>query len=303
MGNTLNSPLRVAVIGGVNMDIGGRPNRPPILHDSNPGTVSLRPGGVGRNIAHNLHLLGIQVSLIAPLGDDMFGRRLLRQCSELGLDMSLSPVLPGEHSSVYLYVSDERGEMALAIADMDITRRLTPELLEPRLPFLNRMDALVLDANLEEETLLYLAKSVQVPLCADPVSTVKALRLKKLLPGLRLLKPNRLEAEALTGEADPESAAAALLDAGCETVFISLGAEGILAAGRGDLLRLPCLSLPVVNTNGAGDAATAALVWAGLRGLDLRQSAEAALLAGALTAACPEANAPSLSELPARLGF
>ena len=132
MGNALNSPLRVAVIGGVNMDIGGRPNRPPILHDSNPGTVSLRPGGVGRNIAHNLHLLGIQVSLIAPLGDDMFGRRLLRQCSELGLDMSLSPVLPGEHSSVYLYVSDERGEMALAIADMDITRRLTPELLEPR---------------------------------------------------------------------------------------------------------------------------------------------------------------------------
>lgn len=303
MGNALNSPLRVAVIGGVNMDIGGRPNRPPILHDSNPGTVSLRPGGVGRNIAHNLHLLGIQVSLIAPLGDDMFGRRLLRQCSELGLDMSLSPVLPGERSSVYLYVSDERGEMALAIADMDITRRLTPELLEPRLPFLNRMDALVLDANLEEETLLYLAKSVQVPLCADPVSTVKALRLKKLLPGLRLLKPNRLEAEALTGEADPESAAAALLDAGCETVFISLGAEGILAAGRGDLLRLPCLSLPVINTNGAGDAATAALVWAGLRGLDLRQSAEAALLAGALTAACPEANAPSLSELPARLGF
>ena len=58
-----------------------------------------------------------------------------------------------------------------------------------------------------------------------------------------------------------------------------------------------------MNTNGAGDAATAALVWAGLRGLDLRQSAEAALLAGALTAACPEANAPTLSELPARLGF
>ena len=303
MGSALNPPLRAAVVGGVNMDVGGRPNRPPILHDSNPGSVSLRPGGVGRNIAHDLQLLGVQVSLIAPLGDDMFGRRLLRQCRELGLDMSRAPVLPGERSSVYLYVSDERGEMALAIADMDITRRLTPELLEPQLPFLNEQDALVLDANLEEETLLFLSEAVRVPLFADPVSTAKALRLKKLLPRLHLLKPNRLEAEALTGEAEPEAAAAALLSAGCERVFVSLGAEGILAAEAGESLRLPCLSLPVVNTNGAGDAATAALVWAGLRGLDLRQSAEAALLAGALTAACPEANAPTLSELPARLGF
>ena len=77
---------RVIVVGGVNMDIGGRPNRPPILHDSNPGQVSLRPGGVGRNIAHDLRLLGLEVSLIAPLGDDAYGRDLMESCEALGLD-------------------------------------------------------------------------------------------------------------------------------------------------------------------------------------------------------------------------
>ena len=303
MGNALKSPLRVAVVGGINMDIGGRPNRPPILHDSNPGAVRMRPGGVGRNIAHNLLLLGAEVSLIAPLGDDMFGRSLLEHCRTLGLDMSCSPVLSGEQSSSYLYICDERGEMALAIADMEITAKLTPEKLEPHLDALSRMDALVLDANLEEETLLYLAEKVRIPLCADPVSTVKAMRLRPILPRLRLIKPNRLEAEALTGEADPEKAAASLLAQGVERVFVSMGPDGILAAESGRILHLPCLPMPVVNTNGAGDAATAALIWAGLHGMDLLQSTQAALMAGALTAACTETNPLTLADLPAKMGF
>ena len=40
---------RAAVVGGVNIDIGGRPNRPLIERDSNPGKVSISLGGVGRN--------------------------------------------------------------------------------------------------------------------------------------------------------------------------------------------------------------------------------------------------------------
>ena len=48
---------RVAVIGAVNIDICGRPFNPLIMRDSNPGTVTMSMGGVGRNIAHNLRLL------------------------------------------------------------------------------------------------------------------------------------------------------------------------------------------------------------------------------------------------------
>ena len=81
---------RVAVIGGINMDIGGSPARPLVLRDSNPGRVSLRPGGVGRNIAHNLCLLGLEVSLITVLGTDVYGEALLKSCEALGLDMSMA---------------------------------------------------------------------------------------------------------------------------------------------------------------------------------------------------------------------
>ena len=48
----------VTVVGGMNMDIGGRPHGKLVARDSNPGTVRMSPGGVGRNIAHNMSLLG-----------------------------------------------------------------------------------------------------------------------------------------------------------------------------------------------------------------------------------------------------
>ena len=289
---------RVAVIGGMNMDIGGAAGGELRLRDSNPGRVSLRPGGVGRNIAHNLRLLGLEVSLVSAVGDDPFGRALTDSCRALGLDLSMTRIRPRERSSTYLYVNDERGDMLAAISDMEITDRISPAFLEPLLERLNAFDALVLDANLSGAALAFLADKLRPPLYADPVSAAKAPRLLPLLPRLAAVKPNLLEAEALTGEREPERAARALLEAGVGRVFLSLGEKGILAGEGETLRRLPCPPTRVENTTGAGDAATAALVWAGLQGFDLERSARAALLAGSLTAACREANTPALARLP-----
>ena len=286
---------RVTVVGGANMDVAGRPLGTLRLRDSNPGRVSVRPGGVGRNIAHDLCLLGLEVSLISAVGDDFFGEGLKQSCRALGMDTSLLLTLPDGRTSTYLYVSGEDGDMHVGIADMDITAALTPAYLASCLGKLNRSDAVVLDANLSAETIDYLAEHCLVPLYADPVSTAKAPRLKNALPKLRALKPNALEAETLTGEREPAAAARALLDMGAQRVFVSLGAEGILAAQGDAMLKLPCLPGEIVNTNGAGDAAMAAIVWAGVHGLDLGEAAAAALKAGALTAACGETNPPALN--------
>lgn len=291
----------IAVIGGMNMDIGGSADGALRLRDSNPGTVTLRPGGVGRNIAHNLRLLGHPVRLLSAVGDDANGTALLESCAALGIDVSMCLVRPRERSSTYLYVTDDSGDMLLGIADMAISDRITPAVLEPLLPRLNDCAAAVVDANLSEAALETLSAGLRIPLYADPVSVAKAPRLRRLLPRLTALKPNRLEAQALTGERDPERAARALLDAGVERIFLSMGAEGLLAADREQTLRLPAVEAQAVNTTGAGDAAMAALVWAGVQGLDLESSARAALLAGAMTVACREANTPRLGELKKRL--
>lgn len=285
----------VTVIGGANTDIGGGPAASLRLHDSNPGAVTLRPGGVGRNIAHDLRLLCVPVRLIAAVGDDVLGAGLKAGCEALGIDVSRVLTVPGARSSTYLYIADETGEMLAGIADMDVVRHITPDYLRPLLPELNASAAVVADANLNGETLDFLAEHCAAPLYADPVSTAKAPRMKKLLPKLTAFKPNALEAALLTGEEDPARAAKALLRLGVKRVFVSLGAEGLIAAEGERLLRLPCVPGPVVNTTGAGDAAMAAIVWAGLRGLDLRKTAEAALSAGAQTCAVAETNPPCLA--------
>ena len=177
---------------------------------------------------------------------------------------------------------------------MGSVESVSPECLGQRIARTNRAEAVVIDATLPEASIAYLAANCTAPMIADPVSTVKALRLKSILPRLRAIKPNALEAAALTGEQEPERAAKALLRAGVKQVYVSLGPDGILAAQGESLIRLPCENRPVVNTTGAGDAATAAIVWAGVHGLDLASTAAAALRAGAITAACPETNSPGL---------
>lgn len=290
--------FRAAVVGGINTDIWGRPSGRLIPRDSNPGYVSVTPGGVGRNIAHNLRNLGLEVSLIAALGDDGAGRELLAHCAGAGIDMSLSPVIEGRRSSSYLYITGENGDMELAINEMDICDELNPERLSGMLEKLNGFDAVVLDANLSAGALLWLSENVTAPLFADTVSCAKAGKLIPCLGKLRAIKPNAMEAEALTGERDPEKAAKALVSAGVENVFISLGEKGCIACDGESCLCVPAEETVVVNVTGAGDAATAAMVWAELAGFPLETVAKAAMLAGAMTCRSELSNSPELRKIP-----
>ena len=285
------------ILGGVNMDICGKPYKSMVKHDSNPGVISACPGGVGRNIAHDLRLLGMETELIAALGGDIYGIKLLESCKKLGIGMDMSPVFPNERSSTYLYITDEQGDMQLAVADMDITKRITPELLAQYMDRINACACAVFDANLEAETLEYAAKHITIPMYADTVSTAKAPRIKNVLPYLTAIKPNLIEAQTLTGKIRPEDCAKALLDMGVKKVFLSLGAEGIIAADSRELIRIPCDRCKIVNTTGAGDAAMAAIVWADMRGLSLEETARIGVLAGTLTCMDESANSPKLSSL------
>lgn len=286
---------RVAVIGGINMDVGGSPFGKLVMRDSNPGRVTARPGGVGRNIAHDLCLLGLDVALVTAVGQDMYGEELTESCRALGMDMSLTRVLPDKSTSTYLYITDEKGDMEAAIADMEIAGCITADYLAAHINSLNAFDAVVLDANLDTETIEYAAHNITAPIYADAVSTAKAARFLPALGCLSAFKPNVYEAECLTGEKDPERAARAFIAAGVKRVFVSLGSDGILAAEGERVIRQPCEHVKVVNTTGAGDSVTAAIVWAGLRGMSLENAARAAVRAGAITAAYPGANSPLLS--------
>lgn len=290
----------VTVVGGINLDVCGKAFGPLIGRDSNPGQVRLSPGGVGRNVAHNLALLGTRVCLLTALAEDGWASMIRASCEAAGIDLSHARHVPTGTSSVYLAIEDPAGDMELAICDNALAAEISPAYLASRLELLNGAAAVVLDTNLTQEAIGFLAERVTAPLFADPVSVSKAEKLRPVLGRLRLLKPNRLEAELLSGvritdRNSLELAAAKLLAAGLEELCISLGSEGVYCARDTARCLIPCPETRLLNASGGGDAMMAGFVRAFLDGLSLEASARFALACSALAVESPETVNPDLS--------
>ena len=288
------------VAGAVNVDIGGVSAGELVYADSNPGRVRISLGGVGRNIAHNLARMGVDTRLITAFGDDLNAERITGSCQRLGIDISGSLRVPGAATSSYLYIAGPGGEMALAVSDMEIYSHLTREAMAPRMELIHNAAALVLDANLPADTIEGLCAGTRTPIFADPVSTQKAEKFRGVLGKLHTLKPNRLEAETLSGvkitdEQSLHRAADRLLSEGVQNLFISLGPDGVLAANADERLRLPSRPERIVSATGCGDAFTAGLVRAFLRGASLRESARSGMAAAHLSLESAETVNPELS--------
>ena len=300
-GYLLRTAPYIVVVGGVNMDIGAVSHGALVDRDSNPGRVTTSLGGVGRNIAHNLCLLGEQVSMVTVLGQDSFAQSVQDNAAAIGLDLTHSAVIPGGRTGTYLYIAGSDGDMALAVNDMEIYDHITPEFLRQRMEFINRAGLVVVEANLPAASLQWLCRHCTAPILADPVSTIKAPRLRPILGKLTALKPNRIEAELLSGvkiaaDADVERAADVLLSTGLRQVYISLGSDGIFAKNTaGETARFPCPKVTVTNATGGGDAMAAALAACITHGKPLRECARQAIGAGALACTAGETIHPGMS--------
>ena len=249
----------ISVIGGANVDMSATLTDAFIAADSNPGHVEVGYGGVARNIAHNLTLLGARTQLLTIFGGDLFGGLLHDYCKQQGIDVHLSERESSLRSGLYLCLHNHAGEMIAAVADTDAIRLITPEWLAKRSGELNLSDYVVADTNIGEEAIKWLMENVTVPLFIDGVSTTKAHRVVNALrnaklPYLHTLKLNLKEALAVTEKQTYGEAAQELLDLGAAHVYITLGSEGVYCRTAAEEWLFPALPGEIVNTTGAGDA-------------------------------------------------
>lgn len=292
----------ISVIGGANVDMSATLTDAFIAADSNPGHVEVGYGGVARNIAHNLTLLGARAQLLTIFGGDLFGGLLHDYCKQQGIDIHLSERETSLRSGLYLCLHNHAGEMIAAVADTEAIRLITPEWLAKRSGELNLSDYVVADTNIGEESIRWLMENVTVPLFIDGVSTTKAHRVvnalrKAKLPYLHTLKLNLKEALAVTEKQTYGEAAQELLNLGVEHVYITLGSEGVYCRTAAEEWLFPALPGEIVNTTGAGDAFLAGVVYAHAKGIDFPQTAQYGLMSARATLMTPKAVNPEIANI------
>ncbi len=269
----------VSVIGGANMDIVGYPDGALRKKDSNPGQVKLSVGGVGRNIAENLARLDTSVKMFSCVGEDFHGEKIISSGIDCGMDMSHVKRVKDYSTGTYLALLDEDHDMEVAISAMDIFKTLDEEYLRDNQLIISKSRAIVFDTNLEEKVFEYgvnLFKDNDLYL--DTVSHTKAMRVKDIIGLFHTIKPNKLEAEALSGieiktKDDLARSAEYFHEKGVKNIFITWGEKGVYYSNQKDQGFLQSKKVIPKNATGAGDAFQAALVYADLEKMKIRDQA------------------------------
>ena len=293
---------QIGVVGGSCVDIFATSAMPLIAHDSNPGAVTIGYGGVGRNIAENLARLEQNVLLFAAFGGDPVSADMLKHTAASGVDTRHCVVSADDQAPYYIALNEADGDLYAAVNDMKVCERITPDYLEQKLDTLNQCGALMLDTNIPEASIHYLATHCQTPLFADAVSVRKAEKLRSSLPRLFALKCNLQEAQALL-QSDISADLPSLQDAanrfhamGIRWVLLTLGIQGAFISGEDGQLLRNAYSIQTVNANGCGDAFAAAAFLHILRRESPDDILRHALAAAAITAQSAQAVAKTIGQ-------
>lgn len=294
----------ILIIGAASIDTKGRADSSIQTGTSTPGAIRVSVGGVGRNVAENLARLGESVILLSAVGDDGSGQRLLHQAAACGMDVSHVLVNTNHRTAAYLAVLDDTGNLLMSIDDMSINRELiTPGIVYRHRALFRDACMIVLDANLSHaslNTIFNLAAKYSVPVCADPTTATLAPRLCPHLPQLMLATPNAAEAEALCGVPVTDrvsglAAAQCLVGLGVEIAIVTLGATGLVYATSQESGHVPAIECEIVDSTGAGDALTAAVIFGLLNDFPIDEAVRLGTSAAALTLQSRETVCPDLS--------
>jgi sugar/nucleoside kinase (ribokinase family) len=243
--------------------------------------AELALGGSGGILAHGAARLGLDVAMVACVGDDRLGAVMIDMLREAGVDTSA--VIRTDAPTGVSVALAQPGDRAILTAPGALTRLRAEDVPDEALtaarhvhvtsPFLQ--DGL--RPGLRE--LAGRARSASLDTGWDPHE-----RWDVPLDAFDVLLPNGEEALRLAGRDDGDvEAAARELAARVETVVVKLGADGALAVAGGETVRVAAKRIEPVDSTGAGDSFDAGFLAARLSGAGLRDALTLACACGALS--------------------
>lgn len=154
----------------------------PLMHTSNPATITPSLGGVGQNVATALHYLGTPVLLCSAIGADVAGAAAKNLLTDRGLSTSgIEVIRGGQPTAQYVAINNTQKDLYVAMADMRIMEEHT-DFEKVWRPHLDGCIPkwLVVDANWDEYMLrkwMTLGKEMGALIAYEPVSATKSKRL------------------------------------------------------------------------------------------------------------------------------
>ena len=283
---------KIICLGAITIDRKFKSSQPLQLGTSNIVSSVQSFGGVAHNVAKNLAQLTEGVYLQSAVGNDVSGQQVMEYLARSNIETNYINTLEQQKTAEYNVVLNHDGEMLIALADMAIFNELSEDLLTCTVEMLTSHDILFIDTNLPIQiisSIIEYCRANHIALYVDPVSVQKSKKLPENLNGIYIIKPDRYEAEALTGvviqnAADAIAAGIKLHQRGVEHCIISLGKEGYVIVNDHiqQLFSVPFVE-NIVDVSGAGDAFFAGVIYASQLGHTILEACQYGAAAAAMT--------------------
>jgi len=261
------------VIGDINIDFNIKTSYyPPEGGETHAEESVFRLGGSGCSTALILQKLGVQTSLAANLGDDLFAQFALDHIRPTGLDASLVKKNSAHQTGFFMIlVTGEaqrtmfgnRGANAVPIP-LELVRTGVDQAQHIHFSGYNLLGD---DQAQAMMTVIRYAYENGKTISLDPgTHTCKAVpdRVINTLPYLDCFLPNSAEAQLLSGHAKEDAQIAFLLRKGCKSVVLKRGECGSRFTTTSQDIQSPAISLDghtIQDTTGAGDSFNAGFLF------------------------------------------
>jgi ribokinase len=246
----------IAVVGSAVMDLTTFTDHMPRAGETIIGTnFDLGFGGKGANQAVAARQCGARVSMIARVGDDLFGEPTIRSYEARGIDARHVLITKGASSGVAPIFVDSSGQNRIIVVK-GANDLLTPADVDAAADTLRQADCIVLQLEVPVETVYYTLRfarkhgirSILNPAPGLPLDLAEVAHADYVIP-------NETEAEALSGMPvrnveEARACAGALNARGLGKVIITLGENGAMDGTR----HVTPHRVKPVDSTGAGDA-------------------------------------------------
>jgi ribokinase len=284
----------IVVVGSANTDMVIKTERIPGPGETViGGEFVMAAGGKGANQAVAAARLGAHVTFVARLGTDVFGDRAIAGYEQEGIDTSFIVRDEDAASGVALIFVDAQGENSIAVAS-GANARLTPDDVEKAQEAISAADALLVQLEVPIEAVyraIALAHDAGTPVILNPAPANEIE--PDILALVDIATPNEHEIPVVVGEPDWERAIDTMLDAGTQSVLVTMGAQGVLWATAEKRQTIPAFSVRAIDTTAAGDAFNGGLACALASGASTGDAIRYANAVAALSVTCMGAQ-PSL---------